>query len=110
MVDRFSWSDIEYMEEDEFIETMKLDGSLPGFHFTTSTSIHDIEQENDGQNFGVPTKKRKFRDTYNLFQNLNFTKGHVNNENDFERRFRIPSVIFERIYDKLIVKGLFYTS
>lgn len=95
MVGCFSCGDIEYMEEDEYIETMVLDGSIPGFHSTTSTSIHSIGQENDGQTFRVPNKKRRFRDVYNLLKNLYFNEGHVKYENDFERRFTIPRVLFE---------------
>lgn len=111
MIDRFSWSDIEDMEEDEVIETMVLDGSLPGFHSTTYTSIHGIEQENDGQKSRVPNKKTYFIDEFNLFQQLYLNEGHVFDENDFERRLRMPRVLFERICericDKLIGKRIF---
>lgn len=54
-----------------------------------------------------PNKARDFDEAYQRFQRLYFSDYCVYDKHDFERRFRMPRALFERICTAIIGKGIF---
>lgn len=84
----------------EEIAEIVASGDIAGFHPLSSSSESDEERPRKRRN-----KARDFQDTHRRFERLYFTNNPVYSEADFERRFRIPRRIFERIDRTIRGKG-----
>lgn len=52
-------------------------------------------------------KKRMFEDVGGRLERYNFVEDYVYKGRDFERRFRMPCVLFQRVLDGVTGHGLF---
>lgn len=92
-------SDVEViMEEEELVAELIIGGLMD-----SDGSGNEIEMHRTRK----PNKSRNFRDAYDRFQRLYFDEGAVYEATDFERRFRMPRSVFERICEGIIGRGLF---
>jgi hypothetical protein len=81
-------------------------------------AMDEDDEEESGREWGkgsqvgkAPNKARDFEGTYTrLIANYFNGEGSKYDENDFERRFRMPRVVFYRIYGAIFGKGLFVQS
>lgn len=88
--------------DDEAIAMMVIDGTLPGFSIrgekAVALSFPRVRRAN---------KDRDFNESDRRFTRLYFGENPVYDENDFERRFRMPRGMFNRIFEGLNGKGIF---
>lgn len=89
---------------DEIIATMLLNGVLPGVRFDDNTEDDEglpIIRMSSGN------KKRAFSDCDARFDRLYFSDLCVYDGRNFERRFRMPRTVFDRVLQGIHRKGLF---
>lgn len=86
----------------EHVTVMTAEGQLPGFNWSDDFGVNDNKQR-----VRRPNKHRDFEAGYRLFQRFYFSRFPVYVGRNFERRFRMPRRIFERINNELHAKYVF---
>lgn len=85
---------------DELIAQLVLEGKLPRFG-------PDKVWEEERVRVRAPNKKRRFKKSEERFERLYFWDYPVHDDKDFERRFRMPSVVFNRVMSAVDGKSIF---
>ena len=85
------------------LEEMEIDDWILNRFYGSSS-----EEEEDEKKERSANKERDFQEAYNRMVRFYFSgRESVYNERDFERRFRVPRVAFNRIHDNLMGKDPF---
>ena len=86
----------------EKVAALVSEGQLSGF-----TPLSDSEEDESERAPRQLNKLRDFVGAYHRFKRFYFSHNCVYSENDFERRFRMPRRLFDRIEREIFGKGEF---
>lgn len=86
------------------IASLAIQGDIPGFGTDNSSDDSDDELPAVAR---ARNKARNFEGSYQRFHRYYFAENPVFNEQDFERRFRMPKRLFERIDAALRGRSIF---